>query len=155
MNALKSIVLGFIAGAIAAATAQEAISWIFVHYWTGWNAMPWSTEPVPSLLVPTLDLPWIVGTTITGGLWGALFGLILGWKPQGMMTIRGAILGLFGPALISTFIVIPYLANRPSPLMIDNNNFNVSEIVPILCICAGFGAVAAWLYGLFSWGRLP
>lgn len=153
MNALKSIVLGFIAGAIAAATAQEAISWIFVHYWTGWDYTPWSTAPVPSLLVPTLELPWIVGTTLTGGLWGALFALVLGWKPQGMLTIRGAILGLFGPGLISAFIVIPYLANRPSPLL--EGNLDVSQVVPILCIAAGFGAVAAWLYGLFSWGRLP
>lgn len=151
MNALKSLGLGFIAGMIAAATVQEGISWLFVHYWNGWDAMPWSMDPVPSLLVPSLDLPWILGTTLTGGLWGALFGLILGWKPEGMMAIRGAILGLFGPGLISAFIVMPYLAHRPSPLL----EGNVSEMVPILCIAAGFGAVAAWLYGLFSWGRLP
>jgi hypothetical protein len=151
MNALRSLLMGFVAGMIAAVAAQEAISWLFVHYWQGWDAMPWSTDPVPSLLVPSLDLPWIVGTTLTGGLWGALFGLILGWKPKGMLTIRGAILGLFGPGLISAFIVMPYLAHRQSPLL----EGNVSEIVPILCIAAGFGAVTAWLYGLFSWGRLP
>ncbi|HET6389558.1 hypothetical protein [Hyphomicrobium sp.] len=151
MDALKSIVFGFIAGVIAALTIQEAISWLFVHYWNGWDAMPWSTAPTPSLLLPTLELPWIAGTAITGGLWGALFGLILGWKPEGMLTIRGAILGLFGPGLISAFIAMPYLAHRQSPLL----EGNVSEIVPILCISAGFGAVAAWLYGLFSWGRLP
>lgn len=151
MNALRSLLMGFVAGMIAALIAQEGISWLFVKYWTGWNAMPWSTDPVPSLLVPSVELPWIIGNTLTGGLWGALFGLILGWKPQGMMTIRGAILGLFGPGLISAFIVMPHLAQRPSPLL----EGNVSEIVPILCIAAGFGAMAAWLYGLFSWGRLP
>jgi hypothetical protein len=151
MNALKSIIFGFIAGAIAAITVQEAISWLFVTYWTGWDADPWSTTPMRSLIVPDLELPWIIGNTITGGLWGALFGLILGWKPEGMMTIRGAILGLFGPALISAFITMPYLANRPSPLL----EADVSQIVPILCISAGFGAVTAWLYGLFSYGRLP
>jgi hypothetical protein len=151
MNALKSLILGFIAGAIAAATVQEAISWLFVHYWTGWNAEPWSLRPMPSLVVPNIVLPWLAGTAITGGLWGALFGLILGWKPQGMMTIRGAILGLFGPGLISAFLAVPYLAQRPSPLL----EGNVSEMVPILCISAGFGAVAAWLYGAFSWARIP
>jgi hypothetical protein len=46
---------------------------------------------------------------------------------------------------------MPYLAHRPSPLL----EGNVSQIVPILCISAGFGIVTAWLYGLFSWGRLP
>ncbi|HEY8127194.1 MAG TPA: hypothetical protein VIF39_00550 [Hyphomicrobium sp.] len=151
MNALKSLVLGFLAGVIAAATVQEALSWFFVHYWTGWEAEPWSLRPMPSLLIPELVLPWLVGSTITAGLWGALFGLILGWKPEGMMTIRGAILGLFGPGLISAFIAMPYLAHRPSPLL----EGNVSQIVPILCISAGFGIVTAWLYGLFSWGRLP
>jgi hypothetical protein len=151
MNALKSLILGFVAGVIAAATVQEAISWFFVHYWTGWDAEPWSLRPMPSLLIPSLVLPWLVGSTITAGLWGALFGLLLGWKPEGMMTIRGAILGLFGPGLIGSFIALPYLANSPSPLL----EGNVSEIVPILCIAAGFGAVMAWLYGLFSWGRLP
>jgi hypothetical protein len=151
MNALKSLVLGFIAGAIAAVTVQEAISWLFVHYWTGWYARPWSTMEVRSLLFPNIFVPWIAGVALTGGLWGALFGLILGWKPEGMMTVRGAILGLFGPGLISGFIAVPYLVGNTSPLL----EGNVSEIVPILCISAGFGAVAAWLYGLFSHCRLP
>src|SRR6185437_14697172 len=132
MNALKSIVVGFIAGAIAAVTVQEFISWLFVQYWTGWSEIPWSTEPVQSLVVPEVVLPWIASTAVTGGL-------------------CGAILGLIGPGLIAAFLTVPYLAHRSSPLL----DGNVSEIVPILCIAAGFGAVAAWLYGLFSFGRLP
>ena len=151
MNALKSIVLGFIAGVIAAVTAQELISWLFVQHWTGWNETPWSTEPVPSLVVPDIVLPWIASTAITGGLWGALFGFILGWKPQGMMTIRGAILGLFGPGLVGAMMTVPYLAHRPSPLL----EGNVSDLVPMLCISVGFGAVMAWVYGLLSHCRLP
>jgi hypothetical protein len=151
MNALKSLILGFVAGVIAAATVQEAISWLFVHYWTGWDAEPWSMRPMPSLLVPQVVLPWLIGSAITAGLWGALFGLILGWKPEGMMTIRGAILGLFGPGLVGSFLAVPYLAHTPSPLL----EGNVSQIVPILCIAAGFGVITAWFYGLFSWGRLP
>lgn len=151
MNALKSIVVGFIAGAIAAVTVQELVSWFFLHYWTGWNEIPWSTEPVPSLVYPDIVMPWIASTALTGGLWGALFGLILGWKPEGMMTIRGAILGLVGPGLIGAFLTMPYLAHKSSPLL----DGNVSEIVPILCIAAAFGAVTAWLYGLISFGRLP
>lgn len=151
MNVLKSLGFGFIAGVIAAATVQEAISWLFVHYWTGWDAEPWSLRPMPSLLIPSVVLPWMIGNGITAGLWGALFGLLLGWKPIGMMTIRGAILGLFGPALIGAFIVVPHLAGKPSPLL----EGDVGQIVPILCMSAGFGAVTAWFYGLFSWGRLP
>ncbi len=151
MNALKSWVLGFIAVAIAAVTVQEGISWIFVHYWTGWYGHPWSTMEVRGLLFPNIHIPWIAAVALTGGLWGALFGLILGGKPEGMLTIRGAILGLFGPGLIAGFIAIPYLSGWTSPLL----DGNVSVIVPILCISAGFGAAAAWLYGLFSHARLP
>jgi len=151
MNVLKSLVFGLIAGAIAAVTVGEAISWLFVHYWTGWYAKPWTTLPVESLILPDVYIPWIAAQALTGALWGALFGLILGWKPRGMMTIRGAILGLVGPGLIGAFLLIPYLGHRPSAL----TEGNVSEIVPILCITAGFGAAAAWLYGLFSHGRLP
>ncbi len=151
MNALKSLVFGFIAGAIAAITVQEAISWLFVHYWTGWHAHPWGTFEVRSLLFPNIHIPWIAAVALTGGLWGALFGLILGWKPEGHLTIRGAILGLFGPGLIGGFIAIPYLSGWTSPLL----DGDVSVIVPVIAISAGFGAVAAWLYGLFSYGRLP
>jgi hypothetical protein len=151
MNVLKSLLLGFCAGVIAAATVQEAVSWLFVHYWTGWDAEPWSLRPMPSLLVPQVVLPWLIMSTITAGLWGALFGWILGWKPEGMMTIRGAILGLFGPGVLSAFILMPYLANRPSPLL----EGNVGVIVPVVCISVAFGAVTAWLYGLMSWARLP
>ena len=67
MNALKSIVVGFIAGAIAAVTVQELVSWLFLHYWTGWNEIPWSTEPVPSLVYPDIVMPWIASTALTGG----------------------------------------------------------------------------------------
>jgi hypothetical protein len=151
MNALKCIVVGFIAGAIAAVTVQEFVSWLFLNYWTGWHDVVWSTEPYRSVVAPDVVLPRIANTAIVGGLWGALFGLVLGWKPEGMMTIRGAILGLVGPGLIAAFYVLPNLAGQPSPLA----EGDVSQIVPILCITAAFGAVAAWLYGLFAYLRLP
>ncbi|MBA2125646.1 hypothetical protein DLM45_05325 [Hyphomicrobium methylovorum] len=151
MGALKCIIVGFIAGAIAAVTAHEFISWLFVNYWTGWDATPWSMEPTQSLLMADLELPWLVGNAVTGGLWGALFGLFLGSEPEGRLTFRGAFLGLLGPGLVGALTVMPYLAHRTSPLF----EGNVSELVPILCISAGFGAVTAWLYGLFSYGRLP
>lgn len=151
MSALKCIIAGFIAGAIASVTAHEFISWLFVNYWTGWDAQPWSMEQTQSLLLPSVELPWVVGNAITGGIWGAVFGLFLGWKPHGRLTFRGAVLGLLGPGLVGALTVMPFLAQRPSALF----EGNVSELVPILCIAAGFGAITAWLYGLFSFCRLP
>jgi len=136
---------------LAAVTVGEFISWLFVNYWTGWDAQPWSMEPVHSLAAPDVVAPWLASAAVTGGLWGALFGLILGWKPEGMMTVRGAILGFFGPGLLGSMVAIPYLAHSVSPFI----EGDVSKIVPMLCIATGFGAAAAWLYGLFSYGRLP
>lgn len=151
MNLLKSIIVGFIAGVTAAVTVQEFVSWLFIRYWTGWNADPWSLESVRNLVIPDLYLPWLASAALTGGLWGALFGLILGWKPQGMMTIRGAILGFFGPGLLGAMVAVPYLTQSASPFF----NGDVEKIVPMFCIATAFGAAAAWIYGLFSWGRLP
>lgn len=151
MSVLKNIILGFIAGVIATVTVHALISWIFVHYWTGWVDYPWSLRPTRTVLVPDVYIPWVASDALTGGLWGALFGLILGSHPEGMLTIRGAILGLIGPALVGAFLALPYLTGSDSPLFTGN----VSTIVPTIAIYVGFGAVATWLYGLFQYKRLP
>jgi hypothetical protein len=148
MNWLKSILLGFVAGAIATVTVHEIISAIFnnPNLWTGWPRSSWRMDPAEMTGVPQIlsDMFW-------GGLWGSLFGLILGSRPQGSMTIRGAILGLVGPALIGVFLVIPIFTQR-FPVFFGGDS---SKIIPVVCILAGFGAATAWLYGFFQYGRLP
>lgn len=147
MNALKGIVLGFIAGAIATITAHEIISWIFTlpNVWTGWGRLSWDMAP------NEFGVPKILSATFWGGLWGSVFGLILGAHPEGSMTLRGAVLGIVGPALIGVFLAVPMLTGRFPPFF----GGDVSKIVPVLAILAGFGAVTAWLYGMFRYGRLP
>lgn len=151
MNFIKAIVLGFIAGAIATVTIHEVISWLFLNYWTGWDRPSWNMEPVSNSLYPDLLMPQIASDAFWGGLWGSLFGLILGARPEGMMTIRGAILGIFLPALIGVFIAIPFLTGRFPPFF----GGDVSKLIPVLVILAGWGAMTAWLYGLFRYCRLP
>lgn len=148
MNFLKSIILGFLAGAIATVTVHEIISAIFhnPNVWTGWPRPSWNMDPAEMTGVPQIlsDMFW-------GGLWGSLFGLILGSRPLGSMTIRGAILGLVGPALIGVFLVIPIFTQR-FPVFFGGDS---SKIIPVVVILAGFGAATAWLYGMFQYGRLP
>lgn len=153
MNVLKGIVLGFIAGAIATLTVHEFISWLFnnPNLWNGWDRVSWSKEPVNSLLLPDTPIPQIISAMIWGGLWGALFGVILGPRPQGSMTVQGAILGLFGPALIGVLVAIPLLT-QAYPIFYDGD---AGKVIPVVTIMAGFGAATAWLYGLFRYGRLP
>ena len=145
MNVLKSIVLGFIAGAIATATIHEVISLIFANLWTGWDRVSWNMAP------NDMGIPQFFSDVFWGGLWGSLFGLILGARPEGMMTVRGAILGIFGPAIIGVFLAVPLLTNKFPPFF----GGDMSKIIPVLCILAGFGAMTAWLYGFFRYGHLP
>ncbi len=152
MNLIKGIVLGFIAGAIATLTVHEFISWLFnnPNIWTGWDRVSWSKEPVSNILLPELEVPKIISAMFWGGLWGSLFGVILGARPQGALTIQGAILGLFGPAIVGVFLVVPFLKGG-EPFF----GGDVSKIVPVIVILMGWGAATAWLYGYFRYGRLP
>lgn len=151
MNFIKCIVLGFIAGAIATVTVHEIISWLFQHYWTGWERPSWNMNPVAVPVLPDFAVPQIVSDMFWGGLWGSLFGLILGSRPEGSMTVRGAILGIVGPAIIGVFLAVPFLTAKFPPFF----GGDASKIIPVLCILAGFGAVTAWVYGFFRYGRLP
>ena len=151
MNVIKSIVLGFIAGAIATLTVHEFISWIFNTYWTGWPRQSWNFAPVSSAMFPDIVVPQLVSDAFWGGMWGSLFGLVLGPRPQGALTLRGIVLGLVGPALIGVFLAVPFLTGRFEPFF----GGDASKIIPVLFILGGFGAATAWLYGLFRYGRLP
>lgn len=151
MSALKGIVLGFIAGAIATLTIHEFVSWLFVNFWTGWDRVSWNMEPVGNVMYPDFTVPKIVSDAFWGGAWGALFALILGPKPKGMMTIQGAILGIFFPAFIGVFLLVPFLTGRFEPFF----GGDASKIIPVLCILAAWGAVTAWLYGFLRYKHLP
>ena len=151
MNVFKAIVLGFIAGAIATVTVHEFVSWLFSNpaVWTGWDRVPWSQEPVEWAAVG-IAVPKIANAMFWGGLWGAIFGLILGAHPMGSMTFRGAAMGIVGPAVLGLFLIVPMLKGEP-PFFAND----VSKIVPALVILACYGAATAWLYGAFRYGRLP
>ncbi len=144
-NLLKSLVLGFIAGAIAYLLVHEALSlWLLNSGYT--TRVPWSMEP--SLITGS---PQIVVDAAWGGLWGAIFGLILGSVPEGSMTARGAVLGLVGTAVVGTLIALPLIRGEQPFAAID-----VNAVWPVLLLGTVFGAAAAWLYGFLTSGcRLP
>ena len=151
MNFLRTVILGFIAGAIATLTVHEFVSWVFNNpaIWTGWPRTSWSKAPVDVALLG-IQIPEIFSAMFWGGVWGSLFGLILGSRPIGSMTLKGAILGLLGPALIGVFILVPMLKGGAPFLGGDTG-----KIIPVLAILMSFGAATAWLYGAFRYGRLP
>lgn len=144
-NLFKSLVLGFVAGAIAYLLVHEAVGlWLLNNGYT--TRVPWSTEP--SLITGS---PQIVVDAAWGGLWGAIFGLILGGVPKGSMTLRGAVLGLIGTAVIGTLIALPLIRGEQPFATVD-----INAIWPVLVLGTVFGAATAWLYGFLTSGcRLP
>jgi hypothetical protein len=136
----KNLLMGFIAGAIAVATAHEIIDFLLLK--AGFfPRVPWSFEPAAMTGVPQLvsDMFW-------GGLWGVLFALIQERIPGGSLWLKGLIFGIVGPALIGVFILVPLLTGR-FPLFFGGDP---KLIISVLLILAGFGAAMGWLYGFLT-----
>jgi hypothetical protein len=150
---LKSIFLGFIAGVIAALTAHELVNLALLHADVGFTRQPWSTtELVPLRFgASSYEVPRLVTDALWGGLWGAIFAVILGPVPKGSMTLKGILLGLLIPGLLGTMLLLPIIRGDEIFLAGDT-----TAIACWLAISAGFGAATAWLYGFLTSGcRLP
>jgi hypothetical protein len=145
----KNLLLGFIAGVIATLTTHEIIKYFFydanIIPFKPWDLSPVDNGPLAGVM------PRLVNAALWGGLWGAIFAVILGNVPQGSMTLRGAALGIVGPAIAGVFLIVPLLKGGAPFLGGD-----IGGIIAVLAILAGFGASTAWLYGFFTSGcRLP
>lgn len=145
-TSLKNILLGFVAGAIATVTTHEIIA-LILNQAGLFGRVPWPMEANSFS-----GLPQALNDMFWGGVWGIVFALILGNYPKGSMTIKGALLGIIGPAIIGVFSLVPALTAKFPPFFGGDLNM----IWPVLVILAGFGASTAWLYGFFTSGcRLP
>ena len=91
--------LGFIAGALAVMTFHQGM--IGALHAAGY--IP--STPFPMGAVPPLGIPRIVDLCFWGGVWGALYGLLLPWLP-GPDWLRGIVLGVIA-GLTGLFIVVP------------------------------------------------
>jgi hypothetical protein len=136
----KDLLMGFIAGAIAVATAHEIINWLLLQAGL-FPRVPWSMQPAA-----TTGVPQIVSDMFWGGLWGVLFAAIQDRIPGGSLWLKGLIFGLIGPALIGVFILVPLLTGR-FPLFFGGDP---KLIISVLLILAGFGAAMGWLYGVLT-----
>lgn len=148
----KSLLLGFIAGALATVTAHELI--IMLLQQNGFFAprAPWSMEPITTGPMANFAVPQLVSAMFWGGIWGAIFAAIWGSTPQGPLTFKGALLGIIGPAVIGVFTLVPLITAK-FPLFFAGEMDKIGAVVAIL---AGFGAVTGWIYGFLTSGcRLP
>ncbi len=139
-SSVKSLVFGFIAGAIAVVTVHELINYILLQAGL-FPRVPWSMTPSAVTGVPQIfsDMFW-------GGVWGIVFVLLYGVIPGGGPTVKGLIFGIVGPAILGVFILVPLITGR-FPIFFG---FDPKLIGSVLLILAGFGAGMGWLYGLMD-----
>jgi len=137
---LKSLALGFVAGAIAVVTVHEFINFILLQAGI-FPRVPWSMNPSA-----VTGVPQIVSDMFWGGVWGILFAVLYNLIPGGGPTVKGLIFGIVGPAIIGVFILVPLITGR-FPLFFG---FDPKLIGSVLLILAGFGAAMGWLYGFMD-----
>lgn len=143
----KNILLGLIAGVVAALTVHELVKACFVD--TKIISASWDT--VPGAKSTIAGLPHLANAAIWGGIWGVVFAIIFGNRPYGALTFRGALLGILGPAVAVSLLIAPLVLGQ-APFA----GGDVRSIVAILATFAAFGAMTAWLYGWFTSGlRMP
>jgi len=147
MTSFKNILLGFVAGAMAALTVHELVKACFVDT----NIISASWDVAEGAQNTIAGLPHLANAVLWGGFWGIIFALIFGNRPEGALTFRGALLGILGPAIAVSLLI--------APLVLGHAPFaggDVRSILAILATFAAFGASTAWLYGWFTAGlRLP
>jgi hypothetical protein len=134
---LKSLAIGFLAGAIAVVTAHEVVDFILLKAGV-FPRVPWSMESAAMTGVPQ-----IVSDAFWGGVWGVLFVLLYSFIPGASSTLKGLIFGILGPAIVGVFILVPLVTGR-FPLFFG---FDPLLIESVLLILASFGAAMGWLYG--------
>ncbi len=98
--AINRIALGFVAAVISVLTFHAAA-------WEAFHLADLMPPPYPMRPVPPLGVPQIASLCFWGGVWGAVFGLILPALPGSVpMWLRGLGLGIVA-ALVGLFVVAP------------------------------------------------
>jgi hypothetical protein len=139
----KHLVFGFVAGALAAISVHELVKLLVV----GSQAVSSSWDLGLGASYTVAGLPRLANAALWGGLWGIVFSIVFGAVPEGSMTLRGAVLGILGPAIAVSLLIAPLLRGTAPFLGGD-----VPGVLAVLATFAAFGAATAWLYGYFTAG---
>jgi hypothetical protein len=141
----KSLLLGFVAAAIAVLTVHQGIVYLFASYkMLPPTSVAWSMKPFGPWGVPQ-----IANSVFWGGLWGVLFAAIWPKLPGGAMWLRGLIFGLL-VAVVSNWMLVPFIKGVifNVPKQVYFGGFAPDRMLITLCILGGFGAMLGLVYGL-------
>jgi hypothetical protein len=140
-----SLLLGFVAAAVAVVTVHQAIVYVLGMYkFLPATSQAWSMRPIPPYGVPQ-----IVNSIFWGGLWGALFAAVWQKLPGGAMWLRGLIFGLL-VALFSNWMLVPLIKGvlLKQPNQPFFGGFDPTRMVATVLILGGFGLTLGLVYGL-------
>lgn len=134
---LRSLGLGFIAGAIAVLTAHQLM--VLVLSASGLiAASPWSLRPAGAFGVPA-----ILNSSFWGGVWGVVFAAIAGRLPGTSLWVKGLVFGLVFPLVIGVWILVPLIKGLPFLA-----GLSATRLIAGVLIHAAYGAALGPLYGL-------
>ncbi len=105
MTAPARAILGFVAAAISVLTFHQAMWWAFHQA----GLMP---PPYPMNPVPPLGIPQVASLAFWGGLYGAVFGLLMP-QMRGPLVAWGLGFGVLA-MLVGLFVVAPLKGRAPS-----------------------------------------
>lgn len=131
-----TLLLGFVAGAIAVVTAHEIINYILLKLGM-FPRVPWSLESAA-----VTGVPQIISDAFWGGVWGIVFAALYAMLPGDGPTLKGLIFGVIGPALLGVFILVPLLTGR-FPMFFGGD---LKMIISVLLILSGFGAAMGYIF---------
>lgn len=135
----RALALGFLAGALAVPLFHQVMV-LILHLAGQVPNFPWSTRPVPPFNVPQL-----LNQMFWGGLWGALFALVVEAMPGRNLWLKGMIFGLLGPWLIGNGLLVPLI--KGGPLLFG---FSPPRMIIGALIGTAFGLGLALIYGLLQ-----
>jgi hypothetical protein len=133
---LKTLLLGFIAGALATLVFHQSMI-LVLHLMKQVPNFPWSMRAVGPLGVPA-----IVNSMFWGGLWGSVFAVIGHAVPGGAAWLRGIVFGLLGPWLLGNGILVPLFKGGPFLF-----GFAVPRMIVGALIGSAFGLGVALILG--------
>jgi hypothetical protein len=133
------IVLGFLAGAAAVLVAHQIVVLVLYQFGLAMNP-PYSFRPNGS------GVPTIVSQVFWGGVWGVLFGLVVGFLPSTWPTwLKGIVFGLGIHVVLGNWFVLALARGQPM----------FANFVPLRLLVGGligtcFGIGVAYIYPLLA-----
>lgn len=141
MTTVRNVLFGFIAGALAVLVFHQGMYWLIANYGGPYGltlrGQPWrwteQAQFMPDLLkalkYSPQQVPYLANQMFWGGLWGALFGLLVNRLPGGAIPVKAFIFAMIGPMLIGSWLLLPLMATPPRPILNGFlNGYNVKVL---------------------------